>query len=54
MLKICFKNGEIKKYKHKEYTDYYYDGKVFVVIRKKQWIGIYNLDCIATVEYLED
>ena len=51
MLKIVFKDGNIKKYKPKEYTDYYYDKKVFVVIKKKQWIGIYNIDCIATVEY---
>ena len=52
MLKIVFKNGEVKKYKKKEFTDYYYDSKMFVVIKKKQWIGMYNIDCIACVEYV--
>lgn len=54
MLRIVFKDGSVRKYKKKQFTDYYYDKKVFVVIKKKQWIGIYNIDAIATVEYLED
>ncbi len=54
MLKIVFKNGETKKYKPDEFTDYYYDRKVFVVLKKKQWIGIYNIDCVASVEYKEE
>ena len=53
MLRIVFKDGSIRKYKKKEFTDYYYDRKVFVVIKKKQWVGIYNIDAIATVEYEE-
>lgn len=50
MLKILFKDGETKIYKKKEYTDYLYDRKSFIVVRKKQWIGIYNLDCIISIE----
>lgn len=53
MLRIVFKNGEIVKYKKKEFTDYYYDKVCFVVINKKQWVGIYNLDCIAAIEYVK-
>lgn len=49
-LRIVFKDGNEKKYKSKEFTDYWYDGNVFVVIRKKQWVGVYNMDCIAAVE----
>lgn len=54
MLRIVFKDGSVRKYKNKRFTDYYYDRKVFVVMNKKQWVGIYNIDAIATVEYLED
>lgn len=54
MLKIVFKDGNIRKYKEKQYTDYYYDRKVFAVIKKKKWVGIYNMDAIATIECTED
>lgn len=52
MLKIVFKNSEVKNYRETEYTDYHYDGKVFAVINDKQWIGIYNMDAVATIEYI--
>lgn len=54
MISIVFKDGSVRKYKKKEFTDCYYDGKVFVVIRGKQWISVYNIDIIATIEYWED
>lgn len=50
MIKIVFKNGEIAKWKKKRYTDYKYDGHCFVVINKKRWVGIYNLESIASIE----
>ena len=50
MIEIVFKNGDMAHYKPNEYTDYKYDGKYFIVIYEKQWIGFYNLDC---VEYIE-
>ncbi len=49
MIKIVFKDGEIVKWKKKEYTDYSYDGRCFIVIKGNQWIGFYNLDCVATI-----
>ena len=54
MIRIVFKDGSVRKYKKKEFTDYYYDRKVFAVIKKRQWVGIYSIDTIATIEYLED
>ncbi len=51
MLVITFKDGTTKKYKNSKFTDYYYDRKSFVVIYKKQWIGVYNLDSLISVEY---
>lgn len=49
-ITIDFKNGEICHYSPSEYTDYQYDGKYFIVINEKQWIGFYNLDEIRYVE----
>lgn len=53
-LIISFKDGEYAKYKPDEYTDYYYDKVCFVVIRDKQWIGIYNIDEIKWIEVVTD
>ena len=50
MIEIVFRNGDMTHYAQDEYTDYKYDGKYFIVINQKQWIGFYNLDC---VEYIE-
>lgn len=52
-LVIKFKDGEYAKYKPDEYTDYYYDKVCFVVIRDKQWIGIYNIDEIKWIEVVD-
>ncbi len=49
-ITIDFKNGEICHYSPSEYTDYQYDGKYFIVIRDKQWIGFYNLTEIRYIE----
>ena len=50
MIEIVFRNGDMAHYSPDQYTDYRYDGKYFIVIRDRQWIGFYNLDC---VEYIE-
>ncbi len=49
VIKVVFKNGCICKWKKKEYTDYKYDGKCFIVIRGQQWVGIYNMDSIVSI-----
>ena len=49
MIKIVFQNGDMYTYASKKYTEYIYDGKYFIVIHKKQWIGLFNLNC---VEYI--
>lgn len=49
-ITIVFKNGEVCHYTPAEYTDYNYDGKYFIVIKDKQWVGLYNLDEIRYVE----
>ena len=50
MISIVFRNGEVCHYYKDEYTDYKYDGKYFIVIKDKQWIGFYNLDCVECIE----
>lgn len=49
-LIIKFKDGDLAHYAPNDYTDYYYDKVCFVVIKNKQWIGIYNIDEIKWIE----
>ena len=51
MLEITMKNGNIITYDADSYTDYSYQGAVFVVMKDHQWIGIYSMDMIAFIEY---
>jgi len=47
---IVFKNGDVKIYGPDEYTDYRYFKEVFVVLKRNQWIGIYSMDEIRSIE----
>lgn len=49
MIRIVFKSGSVAKWKKKEYTDYKYDGKVFIIIKDEQWVGFYNMDSVVSV-----
>lgn len=49
MIKIVFKNGNIAKWEKKQWTDYKYDGKCFIVINEGEWVGIYNMDSIISI-----
>ncbi len=49
MIKVVFRNGNVVKWKKNQWTDYKYDGKCFIIIDKKQWVGIYNIDSIISV-----
>ena len=51
-LAIKFKNNDTAYYAPDEYTNYEYDGKYFIVIRNKQWIGFYNLTEIRYIEVI--
>lgn len=54
MLRIVFKNGDVITYGEDDYTDYSYDSKCFIVIKGQQWIGIYNMDCVACVQFKQE
>ncbi len=49
MVKIVFKNGCVVKWKEKEYTDYKYDGKCFILIKKEKWAAFYNMDSVVSI-----
>ena len=48
-ITIVFKNGEIVTYRPEEYTDYSWRKEIFVVIKDKQWIGLFSWDQISFV-----
>ena len=54
MLRIVYKDGEVITYGEDDYTDYSYDSRCFIVIRGQRWIGIYNMDCVSTIEFKEE
>lgn len=33
-----------------EYDDYSYEGPIFVVKKDQEWVGIYNMDRVISVE----
>ena len=37
------------KWKKKEWTDYKYDGRYFIIVKNKKWVGFYNLDSIISI-----
>ncbi len=49
MIEIVLRNGYIVRWRKKQWTDYKYDGKCFIVIKDNEWIGIYNLDSIISI-----
>lgn len=53
MIVITMKDGTVKCYSGDSFTDYMYDKKCFIVLRGKQWIGIYNIDCVESVEFID-
>ena len=49
MIQITMTNGTYICWKDEQYTDYMYDGKVFVVIKGSKWVGIYNIDHVREI-----
>lgn len=53
VLQISLKRGEYIIYQSSSYTDYMVNGGLFVVLKGDQWVGIYNMDCVEYVAYIE-
>ena len=49
MMTITTKDGNEAKWNTGEYTDYYYDGKCFIVIKDYKRVAFYNIDCIKSI-----
>lgn len=49
MIQITMANGSYICWDKEQYTDYMYDGKVFVIIKNSQWVGIYNINQIREI-----
>ena len=49
MIQITMTNGTYICWKKEQYTDYMYDGKVFVVIKGSQLVGIYNIGHVREI-----
>lgn len=49
MITIVMTNGTPAFWNKDEYTDYMYDGKVFVVLNGSQRVGIYNIDYVREI-----
>ena len=54
MIRILLSNGETRKWSKDEYTEYDIKGRFFVVIKGDQWVGMYALDSIISVEVEQD
>lgn len=52
IIKITFKNGQSSaewKTSKEEWDDYAYDGKLFVIKKDHEWVGLYNMDSVISV-----
>lgn len=50
VLTITLKDGTEKKYIGDGFSSYSVTGNLFIVIKDKKWIGIYNVDSVVKVE----
>lgn len=53
-IKITLTNGREIKWTSKEWDDYKYDGKYFIVIKNGAWVGFYNLDSVISIIVREE
>ena len=54
MLTIKLSNGDVREWIKGTYDEYDIQGRFFVVIRGNQWVGMYGLDSIVSVEVEQD
>lgn len=54
MLRIVLKDGSIREYKGKEFTDYEWKENIFIVLRNNQWIAMFNWNCVREVLFLDE
>lgn len=50
MIKVLLANGETRVWNKNEYTEYMIKGKFFVVINDGQYVGMYSVDHVVSVD----
>lgn len=50
MIKITLTNGDVRKWERNEYTEYDIKGRFFVVLYEDQWVGMYAMNSVVSVE----
>lgn len=53
MIEITLASGDVRKWDKDEYTEYDIKGRFFVILKDEQWVGMYALDHIVSVEVEE-
>jgi hypothetical protein len=48
-ITITMKDDYYAAWEKDEWDDYNYDGKFFIVMKNKTWVGFYNLDCVKSI-----
>ena len=51
MLTVVMKDGNIHEYDKNDFSDYEWRKEAFIVINDKQWIAMFNWDCVKEVIY---
>ena len=51
MLTVVMKDGNVHKYGENAFSDYEWRKEAFIVINNKQWVAIFNWDCVKEVIY---
>lgn len=48
-IEITMKNGNVVTWNKDEFTDYAYDGKMFIVVKDHIRVGFYNIDNVISI-----
>lgn len=48
-ITITMKNGNVVTWEKSEFTDYAYDGKMFIVVKDHVRVGFYNVDNVISI-----
>ena len=52
ILKVTLDNGKSSEWIYNEHTEYDFEGRFFVIKRDNQWVAMYAIDRVLSVELL--
>lgn len=53
-IRIIMKDGAMEIWRAGEWTDYCYNGRLFIIKQGDSWVGMYNTDCIKSMRVFRD